>query len=111
MPHRQFESKGVAVPSGRLSRLARFGGMAGGIAGGMLLDGAKQLAQGKRPSVSDLLLTPANAIKVTHQLSQLRGAVMMVGPTSMLATACPTVRPPEKSDGHCISMGMRMDAS
>lgn len=45
MPRSQFEAKALAVPSGRLSRLARFGGMASNIAGGMWLDGARQLAQ------------------------------------------------------------------
>ena len=96
MPHRKFESKGVAVPSGRFSRLARFGGMAGGIAGGMLLDGAKQLAQGKRPSVSDLLLTPANALKVTTQLSQLRGAAMKVG--QLMSMDAGDMMPPEMAE-------------
>jgi predicted unusual protein kinase regulating ubiquinone biosynthesis (AarF/ABC1/UbiB family) len=106
MPHRKFEPQGLAVPSGRFSRLARFGGMAGGIAGGMLLDGAKQFAQGKRPSVSELLLTPANALKVTHQLAQLRGAAMKVG--QLLSMDAGEMLPPElaeilgrlRADGH-----------
>ena len=71
--------KGVAVPTGRLSRLAHFGSLATSIAGGVLLDGARQLAQGQRPTVADLLMTPLNALKVTHQLSQLRGAAMKIG--------------------------------
>jgi len=96
MPHRKFESKGLAVPSGRFSRLARFGGMAGGIAGGMLLDGAKQLAQGKRPSMNDLLLTPANALKVTHQLAQLRGAAMKVG--QLMSMDAGEMLPPEMAE-------------
>jgi len=75
----KFASKGLRVPSGRLSRIARFGNMATGIAGGMLLDGAKQLAFGRRPSISDLLMTPANALKVTLQLGQMRGAAMKLG--------------------------------
>ncbi|KPF70792.1 ubiquinol-cytochrome C reductase [alpha proteobacterium AAP81b] len=70
---------GRAVPTGRLSRFARFGGLATGIAGGLLVDGARQLAAGKRPALSDLLLTPANARKITDQLSQLRGAAMKLG--------------------------------
>jgi predicted unusual protein kinase regulating ubiquinone biosynthesis (AarF/ABC1/UbiB family) len=74
-----FSNKGRAVPSGRLSRLAGFGRLAGGVAGGMLVDGAKQLASGKRPSVGDLLLTPANARKVADQLANLRGAAMKMG--------------------------------
>jgi predicted unusual protein kinase regulating ubiquinone biosynthesis (AarF/ABC1/UbiB family) len=72
-------SKGRAVPRGRLSRFARFGSLAGGIAGGMIADGARQLARGNRPSLSNLLLTPANARKVTDQLANLRGAAMKIG--------------------------------
>lgn len=53
--------------------------MATGVAGGMALQGAQQLASGKRPSMSDLLLTPANARRVTNQLAQMRGAAMKVG--------------------------------
>ena len=76
---RTKDRSGRSVPSSRLSRLARFGSMAGGVAGGMLLDGARQLAQGKRPSLTDLLLTPANAVRVTHPLAHLRGAAMKMG--------------------------------
>lgn len=79
MPPERFSPKGLKVPTGRLSRIARLGGMATNIAGGMLLDGARQLASGNRPSISDLLLTPANALKVTMQLGQMRGAAMKLG--------------------------------
>lgn len=75
----RFSSKGSKVPSSRFSRVARLGGMATGIAGGMLLDGVRQLAAGQRPSLNDLLLTPANALKVTLQLAQMRGAAMKLG--------------------------------
>lgn len=67
------------VPSARLSRLASFGQLAGGIAGGVLAEGARKLASGERPRLSDLLLTPANAVRVTEQLSRLRGAAMKLG--------------------------------
>jgi predicted unusual protein kinase regulating ubiquinone biosynthesis (AarF/ABC1/UbiB family) len=67
------------VPSGRLSRLSSFGQLAGGIAGSVLAEGAKRLASGERPRMSDLLLTPANARRVTEQLSRLRGAAMKLG--------------------------------
>lgn len=53
--------------------------MATGIAGGMMAEGARQLALGKRPRVSDLLLTPANARRLAEQLAKLRGAAMKVG--------------------------------
>jgi len=111
MSHDKFESKALAVPSGRLSRLARFGGMASNIAGGMLLDGARQLAQGKRPSMSELLMTPANAVKVTHQLAQLRGAAMKVG--QMLSMDAGDMLPPELAEilGHLRSEGHHMPQS
>ncbi len=53
--------------------------MATGIAGSMMAEGARQLAQGNRPKISDLLLTPANARRVADQLAHLRGAAMKVG--------------------------------
>ena len=96
MSDQKFLGKGVAVPSGRLSRFARFGGLATGVAGGMLLNGARQVAQGKRPSMSELLLTPANAIKITHQLSQMRGAAMKIG--QLMSMDAGELLPPELSD-------------
>ena len=67
------------VPSVRLSRLASFGQLAGGIAGGMMAEGVRRLARGERPQMSDLLLTPGNAMRLTDQLSRLRGAAMKLG--------------------------------
>ncbi len=67
------------VPSGRFSRLASFGQLAGGIAGGMIAEGARRLANGERPKMGDMLLTPGNAMRVTDQLSRLRGAAMKLG--------------------------------
>lgn len=73
------DSRYRKVPSARLSRLASFGHLAGGIAGGVLAEGARRLAAGERPQMSDLLLTPGNARRVTEQLSRLRGAAMKLG--------------------------------
>jgi predicted unusual protein kinase regulating ubiquinone biosynthesis (AarF/ABC1/UbiB family) len=73
------DADGLAVPFGRLSRFARFGGMAANVAGGMFFDGIQQLVSGQRPRIGDLLMTPANAIKVTHQLANMRGAAMKIG--------------------------------
>ncbi|WP_245162389.1 AarF/ABC1/UbiB kinase family protein [Brevundimonas sp. AJA228-03] len=95
----------MAVPSGRLSRLARFGGLASGVAGGMLAEGARQFSQGKRPTVGDLLLTPANAVRVTEQLAQLRGAAMKVG--QLISMDAGEMLPPELSD---ILSRLRADA-
>lgn len=73
------KSRTAPVPRSRISRLARLGGLAGGIAGGMLAEGARQFARGGRPRMSDLLLTAANARRVTDELAHLRGAAMKVG--------------------------------
>jgi len=78
-PNTQARAPTLAVPSGRGSRLARLGWMATGIASGMVAEGARQLAQGNRPKVSDLLLTPANVRRIADQLAKLRGAAMKVG--------------------------------
>jgi predicted unusual protein kinase regulating ubiquinone biosynthesis (AarF/ABC1/UbiB family) len=83
----------AAVPSGRWSRLARMGQLATGIAGGMLAEGARQLAQGKRPALANLLMTPANAHRVADQLSRLRGAAMKVG--QLLSMDAGDLLPPE----------------
>lgn len=72
-------TRAVPVPRGRMSRLARLGGLAGSIAGGMLAEGARQFARGERPRIGDLLLTPANARRVSDELARLRGAAMKVG--------------------------------
>ncbi|MBP9905294.1 MAG: AarF/ABC1/UbiB kinase family protein [Rhodoferax sp.] len=96
------------VPSGRLSRLMRMGQMASGVAGNMLLAGARELAQGKRPKISDLLLTPANALKITQQLAQMRGAAMKVG--QLISMDAGDLLPPEmaailarlRSDAHAM---------
>lgn len=73
------ESRSRKVPAGRLSRLAGFGQLAGTIAGGVVSEGARRLARGERPAMRDLLLTPANAHRLTEQLSRLRGAAMKLG--------------------------------
>ncbi|MEY3124942.1 MAG: hypothetical protein RLZZ573_1462 [Pseudomonadota bacterium] len=88
--------------------MVRLGGMATGVAGNMLMAGAQQLAQGKRPKLGDLLLTPANALRITQQLSQMRGAAMKVG--QLLSMDAGDLLPPEvanilarlRSDAHAM---------
>jgi predicted unusual protein kinase regulating ubiquinone biosynthesis (AarF/ABC1/UbiB family) len=67
------------VPTGRLARLGGLASLAGKVAGGMLAEGARQLAQGQKPGLQQMLLTPANAQRVATQLSQMRGAAMKLG--------------------------------
>ena len=68
-----------AVPSGRLARLGTFGRLAGGVAGGMVAEGARRLARGERPRLGDLILTPGNAARLADRLAHLRGAAMKLG--------------------------------
>ncbi|MFN3526425.1 MAG: ABC1 kinase family protein, partial [Paracoccus sp. (in: a-proteobacteria)] len=81
------EDFGRAVPSGRLSRLMRMGALAGGIGGRALASGAAALASGQRPSASGLLMTPANAMRLADQLSQMRGGAMKIGQLLSMDTA------------------------
>jgi predicted unusual protein kinase regulating ubiquinone biosynthesis (AarF/ABC1/UbiB family) len=81
------------VPAARLSRLAAFGQLAGGLASGAIAEGARRLARGEKPQLSDLLLTPSNAMRVTEQLSRLRGAAMKLG--QMLSLDAGDVLPAE----------------
>lgn len=67
------------ISTSRLGRLSQLGRLAGGIAGGVMAEGARQIAQGQRPSVGDLLFTPGNAQRLGDRLSEMRGAAMKVG--------------------------------
>ena len=91
-----FQSKARAVPRGRLSRLGAFGRMAGGVAGGMVAEGARRLADGQRPRLNDMLLTPGNVGRVADQLSHLRGAAMKLG--QMISLDGGDFLPPELGD-------------
>ncbi|GAA4423869.1 AarF/ABC1/UbiB kinase family protein [Acidovorax lacteus] len=98
-------SSTAAVPSGRIGRLARMGGLATGLASGMVAEGLRRWSQGDRPSARELLLTPANARRVADQLAQLRGAAMKVG--QLLSMDAGELLPPELSD---ILARLRSDA-
>ena len=103
--NKSARSPTLAVPSGRGSRLARLGWMATGIAGGMVAEGARQLARGNRPKVSDMLLTPANVRRVADQLAKLRGAAMKVG--QLVSMESGDLLPPALTD---ILARLRSDA-
>ncbi len=62
----------------------------------MVAEGARRLADGERPSLDDLILTPANARRVTDQLANLRGAAMKLG--QMLSLDAGDFLPRELSD-------------
>lgn len=98
-------SASLPVPVSRLSRLARLGSLASGIAAGMVGEGMRQLAGGQRPKLGDLLLTPANARRVADQLAHLRGAAMKVG--QLLSMDAGELLPPELRE---ILARLRADA-
>ncbi|MBB4084649.1 ABC1 kinase family protein [Sphingomonas carotinifaciens] len=87
------ESKGRAVPGGRIGRLGGMGRIVGGIAGGIVTEGARRLAAGERPKMNDLILTPKNAARVADQLANLRGAAMKLG--QMISMDAGDILPPE----------------
>lgn len=93
------------VPTSRLSRLSKMGGLASRLAGNVLLEGAKQLSQGKSPSMQQLMMTPKNIGHVADKLSQLRGAAMKVG--QMLSMDAGDLVPPELAE---ILAKLRSDA-
>ncbi len=67
------------VPTSRLSRFAKLGSLATGVASNMLVDGAKSALTGKGWDNKSLLLQPKNIEKLAIQLSHLRGAAMKLG--------------------------------
>jgi predicted unusual protein kinase regulating ubiquinone biosynthesis (AarF/ABC1/UbiB family) len=99
------ENNSEKVPSGRFARLSRLSGLATRVAGGMLAEGARKLARGERPKLTDMLLTPANARRVAQQLAQMRGAAMKVG--QLLSMDAGDLLPPELAE---ILARLRSDA-
>ena len=89
----QPPSRPRAVPTGRLNRFGRLGGVTAGIAGTMALNGLGQLGRGQRPNWRDLLLTPQNVTRLADQLAQMRGAAMKMG--QLVSMDAGEVLPPE----------------
>lgn len=67
------------MPSHRLARLAGLGALTAGIATRTMLEGARRLSRGELPKPSDLLLTPGNILRVSDELSRMRGAALKLG--------------------------------
>jgi predicted unusual protein kinase regulating ubiquinone biosynthesis (AarF/ABC1/UbiB family) len=73
--------------------MLRLGGMTSGLVGDMAVTGLRHLAQGKRPSLQDMVMTPLSARRVTRDLRLMRGAAMKLG--QMLSMDPGFVLPPE----------------
>lgn len=99
------------ITHSRIGRLSQLGRLAGGIAGGAMAEGARQIAKGQRPSVGDLLLTPGNAQRLGDRLSEMRGAAMKVG--QLLSMDSGQLLPPQltellarlREDAHAMPLG------
>lgn len=104
-PKGKAQGGNASVPGNRVSRFSRMVRLASGVAGGMLAEGSRQLAQGNRPKASDLILTPANARRVADQLANLRGAAMKVG--QLLSMDAGDVLPPQFTE---VLARLRSDA-
>jgi predicted unusual protein kinase regulating ubiquinone biosynthesis (AarF/ABC1/UbiB family) len=91
------------------------GGLAAGIAGGMLAEGARRMAKGELPDLKSLVLTPDNAARLADKLSKMRGAAMKVG--QLLSMEAGDVLPPEfvavlsklREDAHFMPIGQLAD--
>ena len=93
--HDKDNVRSISVPARRIARLGKLGSLTAGVASSMALNGVKQLGQGKRPSLRNLLLTPSNIKRVSDQLAQMRGAAMKIG--QLMSMDAGDVLPPELS--------------
>ncbi len=71
------------------------GALAGVIGANAALSGARQLLKAQPPKLEDLLLAPANALRIADKLSHMRGAAMKLG--QLLSMDAGQVLPPEWS--------------
>ncbi|MEM1388786.1 MAG: AarF/ABC1/UbiB kinase family protein [Pseudomonadota bacterium] len=70
--------------------------MTASVMGGMAWNGARRLAQGERPAMRELLLTPGNVKRIADDLARMRGAAMKVGQLVSMDTG--EMLPPELSE-------------
>lgn len=100
------DKPGRRVPSNRLSRMGRLGGLAGRIATNVITEGSVKWLKGERPKLRSLLLTPANLNRLADQLATLRGAAMKLG--QLISMDAGDVLPKELAD---ILARLRDDAT
>jgi predicted unusual protein kinase regulating ubiquinone biosynthesis (AarF/ABC1/UbiB family) len=87
------EKRRSRVPASRIERLARMGWMAGELAAGGLVEGARRFFGGETAGAGSALLSGANAQRLARRLAQLRGAAMKLGQLLSLESA--DILPPE----------------
>ncbi|GAB5445267.1 ABC1 kinase family protein [Gymnodinialimonas sp.] len=79
MPDQTSPLRPSAVPTGRMARFARMGGLASGLVGRAAVGRATAALRGERADMAALLLTPSNITRITERLSEMRGATMKLG--------------------------------
>ena len=89
-------SNPLAVPTGRLARIAGLSSMTAGIAGNVAARAIREIGRGARPDMRDLLMTPGNVTRIADQLARMRGAAMKVG--QLISMDGGEVLPPELAD-------------
>lgn len=72
-------SQSRRLPKSRIGRLSKLGRLAGGIVGGAMSEGVRQLSKGKRPTLPDMLMTAGNFQRLSDRLAEMRGAAMKIG--------------------------------
>lgn len=104
-------SKARKLVTSRTGRFVQLGSLAGGLAGGAIMESSRQLMKGRRPVLEDVLLTPGNVRRIGEKLSQMRGAAMKLG--QLLSMDVGTVLSPElasilshlQEDSHTMPLG------
>lgn len=89
-------TRNSGVPAGRLTRLARFGGLGASIAGSALANRIASTGKEEQPELKDLVLTPSNVAKIADELAKLRGAAMKIG--QLMSMDAGEFMPPELAD-------------
>ena len=76
--------RAAAVPSSRFfSRHGQPDRPGRRVAGNLVTEGSKQWMQGRRPALSELLLSRKNLEQVADKLARMRGAAMKLGQTDL----------------------------
>ncbi len=92
---RTEDTLSARLPGSRGERLLQMSRLAGGLAGGAIAEGLRRIASGRPLSARELVLTPANAARLSSRLAELRGAAMKVG--QLLSMESGELLPPEFS--------------
>ncbi len=99
------EKRGLAVPASRFARASRLGGLTTSLMTNMAAGATRDLLAGRRPDARALLMTPANARRLTSELARMRGAAMKMG--QLVSMESSDLLPPELAQ---ILAQLRQDA-